>query len=941
MHGWKKWIIASTLAISLTSSAFLVPVHGDWTQSLYEEKKEEYISSGVKHEQLLRFTDKGWLSVNVMRINLQDNFTSLEVLFNQTGLKNKAKLSELANQNPQVIGAVNGDFFNTKGAATLGPIVKDGALVSTPYYIPNQMGVFNQTKDGTPFINYWAPENVGITNQRSLAFLKIGSVNKESDYGDTAILFTPTFGEKTPALSPNLSSAVEMVIENNMVKEIVNAKEGTYIPRSGSVVFATGSFADLIWSNFAVGDGIELSASTTPDYQSLALAMGGGAVVLQDGIVPATFSHNITGNHPRTAIGISRDNKEVLFVTIDGRTSSYTGVTQKELGEIMAYLGAQQAINLDGGGSTEMILRPLGEENKKIVNTLSDGSERRLMNGIGVVSTAPQADLAGIKIQAQDTNVFVNGSRQLDIKAYDENYNPLPVDYSRIKWHITGANGTFSGNTFTATAPGKAAIVAEYDGKYATLEMNVLDQPVSLRLSPNKLFIDKNGERAITVTAVDSDGYSATLRPQDITFEVPQNLGYIDERGFFKAASQGGSGVIKGTFKGLEAYIQVAVGSQEVVVDDFEAANGSFLSYPAEVTGTYNIAPFPKSGNSAGSLSYDFTTTDATRAAYLVFNNGGIRFENPPSKIGVWVYGNEGGGHGLKAKLVGADGTAHTLDLAASINWSGWKYVEAAVPSTLKVPVVLERIYVVETNALAKDTGIIYLDGLTVSYPTNLDATIPQAPVQDVRNVSAPAEGANSFKFFAHGAVSGIDTAQDQAAVAKLAELSNSTAALNVFTDTLDPSLKGNLKQPVVLGDGSYSATKHQDSLFIQLDNRKGSLRESNVQQWTWFINTVKSADAKQIFVVLPKPLSFSDPLEEKLFKDTLEKAKKEKNVDVWVLNGGGSNFAVTPQNGVRYVTLKDYPLQNDMDVFSQLKYMVFTVNDNMVTYEILPVNTK
>lgn len=941
MQGWKKWIITSTLAISLTSSGFFMPVHADWTQSLYEEKKEEYISTGVKHEQLLRFTDKGWVNVNVMRINLKDNFTSLDMLFNKNGLGTKARLSELANQNPQVIGAINGDFFNTKGAATLGPVVKDGELISTPYYIPTQMAVFNQSKDGTPFINYWTQENVVVMNKRSISFLKIGSINKESDYGDTAILFTPTFGGKTPALSPNLTSAVEMVIEDNIVKEINYAKEGTTIPQNGSVIFATGTFAALIESSFAVGDEIEISASTNPDYQSLALAMGGGAVVLKDGVVPTTFSHNITGNHPRTAIGISRDNKEVILVTVDGRTASYTGVTQKELGEIMAYLGAQQAINLDGGGSTEMILRPLGDENKKIVNTLSDGSERRLMNGIGVVNTAPQTAIAGVKLQTQDSNVFVNTSRQLEIKAYDKNHNPLPVDYSRVKWHITGAAGTFNGNIFRPTAPGKAAIVAEYDGKYATLEMNVLDQPVNLKLSPNKLFVDKNGERVISMTAVDGEGYSATLSSQDITFEVPQHLGYIDQRGFFKAASQNGSGIIKGTFKGLESYIQVAVGSQEVVVDDFEAVNGSFLSYPAEVTGTYEIAPFPKSGNSAGTLSYDFTTTDATRAAYLVFNSGGISFEKPPAKIGLWVYGNEGGGHGLKAKLVGADGTAHTINLATAIDWSGWKYVEAPVPTSLKVPVVLERIYVVETNPLAKGTGRIYMDGLTVSYPSNLDGELPHVTVQDTRNVSESAKGVNSFKFFAHGAVSGIDTLLDQMAVTKLTELSNSTAELNVFTNNLDPTLKDNLKKTVVLGDGNYTATTHKNSMFIQLDNRKGSLRESNIQQWTWFINTIKTAESKQIFVVLPKPLSFSDPLEEKLFKDTLTKAKQEKNIDVWVLSGGGSDFTVTPQNGVRYVTLKDYPLQNDMDIFTQLKYMVFTVNDDKVTYEILPMYTK
>lgn len=938
MQGWKKWIVTSTLAISLASTSFLMPVHADWTQSLYEEKNEAYISTGVKHEQLLRFTDKGWLNIHVMRINLKDPYTSLDLLFNQQGLGNKARLSEMVNQKPQVVGAINGDFFNTKGSATLGPMVKDGELISTPFYLPDQMGVFNQSKDGSAFINYWQQPNIIVMNKRTITLLNIGSVNKESDYGDTAILFTPVWGQKTPALSPNLSNAVEMVIENNVVKEILPAKEGTPIPANGSVIFATGSFAALIQSSFTVGDEINI---TTPDFQALSVSMGGGAVLVKDGVIPTSFSHNVSGTHPRTAIGISADSKEVLFVTIDGRGGSYTGATQKELAEIMVYLGAQQAINLDGGGSTEMILRPQGQENKQIINSLSDGGERRLMNGIGVVSTAPQAAIGGLKLQTQENNVFINGSRQLELKAYDTNYNPLPMDYSRVKWHVTGVQGSFTGNTFKPTSAGKAIIAAEYDGKFSTLELHVLEKPVKLQLSPNKLFVDKNGEKAFTIRAVDQEGYSASIAPQDVTFEVPQNLGFIDGRGYFKAGSQGGSGLIKGRFNGLEAYLQVAVGSQETVVDDFEGPNGSFLSYPAEVTGTYGIAPFPKTGNSAGALTYDFTTTDATRAAYLVFNNGGIKFEKPPAKIGLWVYGNEGGGHSLKAKLTGSDGSVHSLTLASAIDWSGWKYVETSVPSTLKVPAVLERIYVVETNPLAKGTGIVYLDGLTIAYPSTLNGSVPEASVTDTRNVAAPLQGEKSFKFFAHGAVTGIDTPLDVLTVQKMVETSATGMEFSVFTEAVDPALKDTLKNTTVVADGSYGATKHKNSLFIQLDNRKGSLRESNVAQWTWFINTVKNTDAKQVFVVLPKALSFSDPLEEKLFKDTLEKAKAEKKIDVWVLTGGGADFTVTPQNGVRYVTMKDYPTQNDMDFSSQLKYMAFTVNDDKVTYEILPLYKK
>lgn len=84
--------------------------------------------------------------------------------------------------------------------------------------------------------------------------------------------------------------------------------------------------------------------------------------------------------HPRTAIGISADGMDVYFVVADGRREGVPGPTLEEMGLFMrSQLGVCSALNLDGGGSSEMVV------NGRIVNQPSDGVERPVANHVAVV----------------------------------------------------------------------------------------------------------------------------------------------------------------------------------------------------------------------------------------------------------------------------------------------------------------------------------------------------------------------------------------------------------------------------------------------------------------------------------------------------------------------------------------------------------------------------
>src|SRR5690606_10431964 len=101
-------------------------------------------------------------------------------------------------------------------------------------------------------------------------------------------------------------------------------------------------------------------------------AMPGSLLLLDDGAVVKEdcYSHYCE-RHPRTAVGLTPDQRRAILVTVDGRTSGASGMTRLELAGLMKNLGAHRALNLDGGGSTTMYVKGRG-----VVNKPSDGSER-------------------------------------------------------------------------------------------------------------------------------------------------------------------------------------------------------------------------------------------------------------------------------------------------------------------------------------------------------------------------------------------------------------------------------------------------------------------------------------------------------------------------------------------------------------------------------------
>jgi exopolysaccharide biosynthesis protein len=93
----------------------------------------------------------------------------------------------------------------------------------------------------------------------------------------------------------------------------------------------------------------------------------------------------VKGPHPRTAVGIKDHGNTLILVVVDGRKKGVaTGMSLTELAEVFVAQGAEEAINLDGGGSSVLAIRDPTSHQMVILNRPSDGRERPVANTLGI-----------------------------------------------------------------------------------------------------------------------------------------------------------------------------------------------------------------------------------------------------------------------------------------------------------------------------------------------------------------------------------------------------------------------------------------------------------------------------------------------------------------------------------------------------------------------------
>lgn len=359
------------------------------------------VHDGVEYAQVVHKLGIDPVKINLLRLDLKK--VRLDVHHAMDAAIGTEKTSSIATRHAAV-AAINAGFFRLDTSIfagdAAGTLMIDNQLLSESRDARSSIGILNGTSKTEVFFGH--PIYMGSINGEKFTGLPLDGINRERKEGEV-IAYTPAFGHST-LTTPN---GVEMIVENGKVSAIVE-RGSSRIPSDGFVLSVEGEDAKSRIDMWRIGSRIRLSIGhklpmydfqadiemeqarrkrllTFPDavLYKMEDVTNGIPQLIKNGKIDITWEQEkaskafVETRHPRTAVAKLRDGK-FLMITVDGRQPGVSvGMNLQELAEYLLGLGAVDAMNLDGGGSTTMFL------DGKIVNTPSDKEgERKIGDAI-------------------------------------------------------------------------------------------------------------------------------------------------------------------------------------------------------------------------------------------------------------------------------------------------------------------------------------------------------------------------------------------------------------------------------------------------------------------------------------------------------------------------------------------------------------------------------
>lgn len=937
-------IIVCTYFQSINTYASSLPT---WN-ILHEQKTTQLITKGVVYEMNRWLTDKGWLDVHVMKIDLTDPYVRLGVVETTGEYGSTAAMTDLVKNNGAIAG-INGDFFDMSKNPTgaLGMVMTNGEFVSAYNYNnsqENRMATFLLDEQNNPFFEF-IKTRMFFFNEKNV-YIEIGAMNKVSSFA-RAVYVDRNIGQSTADLDKRQEALYKIVVENDRVSYISKRGEVVSIPENGYVIVMNEPTAVLKRAEFQVGQKVTFDLQTSVDLAHIEVALGGAGKILENGKLPANPGHVIDGAQrpPRSAIGISKDKKQVILLAVDGRNHSL-GATHQEMAALLLRHGAYEGMHLDGGGSTTMVGRTLGINDIQVFNTPSGGTQRRVSNGLGIFSEAPKGSLTGISIQVDTPRVFLNTGMKITVVGYDEYYNPVNISWNDIKWEVSGINGGWKSNEFYPSSIGKGRLTAQIGTVYATLDFTSEPAPKALVINPKDITLAPNESISYQVMGITEEGYRIPITSESVEWKLSSNIGTIHQ-GRFTAGANGGQAVLEAGFGNAKVYGQITVGGQIKPVNSFETAqNIQFTSFPStvEVKGAYASQPVYDGKQSIG-MTYRFITdTTDTQAAYIQFNTP-IAFAEQPTALGLWVHGDNSG-HWLRGRIVDAKGTQHNITFAQNVNWTGWKYVQAPIPKEAAYPISLDRVYVASLSNQQSGENKMFIDQLSAVYPLiGQSVALPKdtAYIDPLRKTLDTAPTAESFDITIFGATAGKNRLIDYIVQKQVIKAMEANAELSIFSGQTDIDQK-QVQVPMVKWSDTYGITDYKNVRVIQLATSKGGLRTTNPEQWKKFQADLIGTPQDHIIIHMNKDIldskSFTDPLEAELFHNIIKEYRETTKKNVFVISAQGYETNVQARDGIRYININGL-WYKDLDLINSFSILRFRIQGDRISYDIIPVLSK
>jgi hypothetical protein len=361
------------------------------------------VAPGVIHKHLL--VGNGPWSVHVVEVDLRQPSITVRAAHARDSLRGRETVSALVHRKSTdaetIVAAINADFFNLatgedeNNQVIEGEIWKGLQVADSPedagHHPHTQLGIAG---NGRPLMDPFVFHGAVLRPRGEL--LQIDAINHRATAGDV-VLYTARFGATPPWDSA--AGTADVRLRYLMSKGDTSVYQVLGFPMAGgTATLADGPVLSLPASLDSsrvprAGETIRIQTNLLPAPLGLRTVVGGWPRLVVHGAVIAdtatwlegTFTKSFAGRNPRTGVGISRDSTTLYLITVDGRQEGSDGMSLVEFASLMLKLGVYEGLNLDGGGSTAMVV------NGELVNTPSDrnkqgqSEERTVGNALLVV----------------------------------------------------------------------------------------------------------------------------------------------------------------------------------------------------------------------------------------------------------------------------------------------------------------------------------------------------------------------------------------------------------------------------------------------------------------------------------------------------------------------------------------------------------------------------
>ena len=426
-----------------------------------------------------------------------------------------------------VIGALNGDYF---GSGPYGKLA-DGQIIDGEYVFGGyrNRSSFGMTAEGKPVVDI-----LNFNGELRLAdesTFRILRLNREQA-NNALVLYNYYTGNTTrsdnTATEWRLRPLEDITTNTPVLFEVtaVQRHQGSMtIGPDDYVLTGTGAIADDLYAALEVDNQVHITMMVVPNRhddladKQIAELMGGGPRLLTNGKLSTDefvgfegFGQNHSGErHPRTGVGFNEDSTIVIFAVVDGRQHFSRGATMQEMATIMQGLGAWNAINLDGGGSSTLVVRDEHKNNHDWSFGL--GTFRSVANGILAVAEISYSEIGDslalspdhVAMDTSETTTFT--TRLFDIYGFE-----LPGAGDDITWELIDLDGEISSEgMFTAHDYGRGYLVAHF-GEFTDTATVYVRDPVGVEPI----------EPGVPESFVLNQNYPNPFNPDTrITFELP------------------------------------------------------------------------------------------------------------------------------------------------------------------------------------------------------------------------------------------------------------------------------------------------------------------------------------------------------------------------------------------------------------------------------------